>query len=306
MTAKKVLMIVNPVSGVNHKKKQLLITLAQEYLKEPHFALTVATTNFAGHAIELTREAVEQQSDLVVAVGGDGSINEIAQVLAGTQTALAIVPLGSGNGLAHFLKIPFDLKRALNLVAEGNVIKADTVSLNDHFFVSVAGVGFDALVARRFALEPRRGFFSYLKVVVREYFRYRPKKYHIVADGVEIVTRALFITFANSDQFGYKTTISPTADICDGKVDICIVQKIPFWRIPQLAWLTYTRRIDRSSFVQIVKASEATITRKKGKYLNLDGEPVKLAKSLHLKVNPASLKIIVPPTINQQPEDDRV
>jgi len=117
-----------------------------------------------------------------------------------------------------------------------------------------------------------------------------------VADGVEIVTRALFITFANSDQFGYKTTISPTADICDGKVDICIVQKVPFWRIPQLAWMVYSRRVDRSKYVQIIKASEATIERKKGKYLNLDGEPLKFAKALNLKVKPASLNIIVPDT----------
>lgn len=294
MNPLKVMMIVNPVSGVNHSKKKVLLDLASTRFTAPHYSLQTFITSHQGHATELAREALAQQYDRVIAVGGDGSINEIARVLVNTPVALGIVPLGSGNGLAHFLQIPFDLEQALDVIANNHQIKADTVILNDQLFVSVAGVGFDALVARKFADEPRRGFFSYLKVVVREYFRYRPKKYHIIADGVEIVTRALFITFANSDQFGYKTTISPTADICDGKVDICIVQKIPFWRIPQLAWLTYTRSIDRSKFVQIIKVTEASITRKKGKYLNLDGEPVKFAKELHLKVNPASLQIIIP------------
>jgi len=296
MDDKKVMMIINPVSGVNHRKKKVLAEMAVRVFGEHGRKLQIEYTTHPGHATELAKQAVARQFDMVVAVGGDGSVNEIAKVLVDTPVALGIIPLGSGNGLAHYLQIPFDLNKALQVTVNGNLIKADTVLLNDEFFVSVAGVGFDALVARKFADEPKRGFWAYLKVVVREYLRYRPKKYHIDADGVQIVTRALFITFANSDQFGYKTTISPTADICDGKVDICIVQKIPFWRIPQLAWLVYARRIDRSKFVQIIKASEATIIRKKGKYLNLDGEPVRFAKELHLKVKPASLNILVPRT----------
>lgn len=293
---KKVLFIINPVSGVHHKMKNQVAQLAPDFLKAPEYQVEVVYTTHAGHATELAQRAVEQQFNVVVAVGGDGSINEIARVLVDTPVVLAIIPLGSGNGLAHYLKIPFNIKQALDVIVSNHQVKADTVMLNDELFVSVAGIGFDALVARRFASEGRRGFLTYLKVVVREYFLYRPKKYHIVADGAEIITRALFITFANSDQFGYKTTISPTADICDGKVDICIVQKIPFWRIPQLAWMVYSRRVDRSKYVQIIKASEATISRKKGKYLNLDGEPVKFAKALNMKVKPASLNIIVPDT----------
>lgn len=297
MTENRVMMIINPVSGVNQQKKKVLAGMAARVLEGQGKELRIEYTSHQGHATELAKQAVEEQFGMVVAVGGDGSVNEIARVLVDTPVVLAIIPLGSGNGLAHFLRIPFDLNKALQVAVSGTLIKADTVVLNDEFFVSVAGVGFDALVARKFADEPKRGFWAYLKVVVREYLRYRPKKYHIEADGVQIVTRALFITFANSDQFGYKTTISPTADICDGKVDICIVQKIPFWRIPQLAWMVYARRIDRSRFVQIIKASEATITRKKGKYLNLDGEPVRFSKELHLKVKPASLNILVPRTL---------
>ncbi|HBZ65625.1 MAG TPA: diacylglycerol kinase [Bacteroidales bacterium] len=293
---KKVLFVINPVSGVHHKMKSQVAELAPDVMNPAAFEVEIVFTTHVGHATELAQRAVEQHFSVVVAVGGDGSINEIARVLVDTPVALAIIPLGSGNGLAHFLKIPFNVKQALQVIANNHLVKVDTVMLNEEFFVSVAGIGFDALVARRFATEGRRGFLTYLKVVVREYFLYRPKKYHIVADGVEIVTRALFITFANSDQFGYKTTISPTADICDGKVDICIVQKVPFWRIPQLAWMVYSRRVDRSKYVQIIKASEATIERKKGKYLNLDGEPLKFAKALNLKVKPASLNIIVPDT----------
>lgn len=294
MVKKKILFIVNPVSGVNQKRKSQLADAIPGVFDSQHYSVSIGYTSYPGHAIEMSEAAVANKTDVVVAVGGDGSVNEIARVLTGTPVALGIIPFGSGNGLAHFLKIPFTLKGALALIEADRRVKVDTVTLNDEFFVSVAGVGFDALVARKFAAEPRRGFWAYLKVGVREYFSYRPKKYHIVADGVEIIARALFITFANSDQFGYKTTISPSADICDGKVDICIVQKIPLWRIPQLAWMVYTRRVDRSRYVQIVKASEAIITRKKGKYLNLDGEPVKFAKEMHLKVNPGSLNIIVP------------
>lgn len=295
MTEKtKILFIINPVSGVKHKKKQDLPNLIEGLFPKEAFMCNISYTEYAGHARALAAQAVEEKYDIVVAVGGDGSINDIARALKFTNTKLGIIPLGSGNGLSHFLKIPFQLKKALEVIKEGHVIKADTVTINHELFVSIAGLGFDASVAKHFAEGSSRGFFSYLKSVISLYFSYRPKKYHIVIDGQEIVERALMINFANSNQFGYKTAIAPQADITDGLVDITIIKKTPLFIIPIIIFKLFRGKIDKSKYVLTLKAREAFITRKKGKYLNLDGEPIKFEKEIQLKVNPASLQVIVP------------
>jgi len=291
---KKILFIINPVSGVKHKKKQELPRIIEEIFPKEEFLCNISYTEYAGHARLLAAQAVEDNLDIVVAVGGDGSINDIARALTFSQTKLGIIPLGSGNGLSHFLKIPFQLKKALEVIKEEAVIKADTVTVNNELFVSIAGLGFDASVAKHFAEGSSRGFFSYLKSVLSLYFNYRPKKYHITIDGNEIVERALMVNFANSNQFGYKTTIAPQADITDGLVDITIIKKMPLLKIPIVIFKLFRGKIDQSRYVLTLKANEALITRKKGKYLNLDGEPIRFEKEINLKVNAASLQIIVP------------
>lgn len=288
---KKILFIVNPFSGVgrhksieNHIKKGLNTTL---------FDYTVKYTEAPQHATELTKNAIENKFEIVVAVGGDGTVNEVAQAIVGTDAILGIVPSGSGNGLARHLNISVNPKKAIQVINQLNVKKIDTALANEQFFVNLAGVGFDALVAKKFAGQRRRGFFKYFKIAVWEYLRYEPTKFTMIVDGQKIKRKALFISFANSDQFGYNTSIAPQAKIDDGFIDISIVKKIPLWKTLFTATLLFSKQINRSKYIEVLRAKEVEIIRKK-KTIHLDGEPIKMGKNLVVKINPSSLSVLVP------------
>jgi len=238
--------------------------------------------------------AVENHYDIVVAVGGDGSVNEVAKGLLGSSTSLGIIPAGSGNGLARHLKIPFNPHNALKVIEAGNGIQIDTVKVNDEIFTSIAGVGFDALVAKKYANAGKRGFWSYFRIVTQEYVTYKPKKYWLTIDGKKMTTRALLIAFANSSQFGYNTAIAPDAELQDGLVDVCIVQKIPILEAPFISNLLFLKKIDKTKYVDIIKAKNIILERRKDRVINLDGEAVKVGKTLNITVCPNSLHVIIP------------
>ena len=241
-----------------------------------------------------SRNAVNQGSDAVIAVGGDGTVNEIARGLVGTDIPLGIIPAGSGNGLSRHLKIPMNPKKALQILNEFRTVKIDTATLNESLFVSVAGVGFDAAVARKFSKAGKRGFRTYFNIVATSYPFYKPKKYHMVIDGKEITRRALFVSFANSNQFGNNTSIDPNAIVDDGFIDVCIVRKVPLWKIFILAPLLFIKKFDRTHYIEIIRAKEVELIRKKGKSGHLDGDPFKAGKNIHLKIQPLSLSVIIP------------
>jgi YegS/Rv2252/BmrU family lipid kinase len=287
--------IINPVSGIHHDKKTKLIKLLEQQAADKHIDYQLFFTEYAGHAFLIATEAIKQGFDTVVAVGGDGSVNEVAKALAGTTINLGIIPLGSGNGLARFLEIPFNLQQALDTLLNAKVLKMDTILINHSIrMVSIAGLGFDARVARLFAKESRRGFFTYFKIALKQYLAYNPKKYSITIGQDHLEVQALFISIANSNQFGYNTTIAPQADITDGLADIVIVSKVPYYKTPLVAGLLFSKKIDHSKYVTTLKAEEFTIVRKKGKFINIDGEPIKVRKDLHFKVDKHSLNILVP------------
>ena len=291
---KRVLFIVNPVSGVNQSRKAVLADAISNNLDNSLFECEIKYSESAAHVRELSKEAADAGVDIIVAVGGDGTLNQVVKGMIGSGAALALVPAGSGNGLARHLGIPVDTEQSVRLIANGNSRLIDTVNLNDDLFVSIAGVGFDALVAKRFSQGTRRGFFSYFKIVTNEYAWYRPRKYKMEIDGKQVVRQALFVSFANTDQFGYNTIISPEAKIDDGLVDVCIVKKVPLLYAPRVVGLLLSRRIDSSGFVEIIRAREIKLSRNKNRVVNIDGEPVKLSKDLRISVNPLSLKVIVP------------
>ncbi len=291
-TRKKILFIVNPFSGVGrHKSIEKHI---EKVLDHNLFDYLVKYTEAPHHATELTINAIENKFEIVVAVGGDGTVNEVAQAIVNTNVILGIVPSGSGNGLARHLNISVFPEKAIQIINKLNVKKIDTALANEQFFVNLAGVGFDALVAKKFAGQQRRGFFKYFKIAVQEYLRYEPTKFTMIVDGQKIKRKALFISFANSDQFGYNTSIAPQAKIDDGFIDISIVKKIPLWKTLFTATLLYSKQINRSKYIEVLRAKEVEIIRKK-KTIHLDGEPIKLSKNLVVKVNPSSLSVLVPP-----------
>jgi diacylglycerol kinase family enzyme len=215
--------------------------------------------------------------------------------MIGSESVLGIVPGGSGNGLARHLGIPLVAEKAVRLIFNGEISKIDTGTVNDRVFVSIAGVGFDALVARLFSENKRRGFLTYLSLIAKQFSRYREKKYTIEFENGEILTtRALFISFANSNQFGYNTTISPNALLNDGFLDVCIVKKPKFIDLPGILNLLLLKKIDQSQFVQIKPAKIIIMKRSKNRFVNIDGEACKLKKNLKVEVNPLSLNVIIP------------
>ncbi|MBL7137372.1 MAG: diacylglycerol kinase family lipid kinase [Bacteroidales bacterium] len=288
----RILFVVNPVSGSGRQKK--IGKVVEKYLDNSRFSYEVLFTEEKGHASRLAREAVEEGASVVVAVGGDGTVNEVGQGLVGTDTALAIIPTGSGNGLARHLRLPLNFRKAIRIINQGNRQKIDTATLNGALFVNMAGVGFDAHVARKFEQATGRGFFSYFSISTVSYRKYKPKKYKITIDGKVVRRRALLISFANSSQFGNNTTIAPNASLDDGFIDVCIVRKLPFWKIILLSPLVFTRKFDKTPYLEIIRAREVIVKRKKGKYIHLDGDPRKEGKTLTVKVHPLSLQVIVP------------
>jgi len=288
---RKLYFVINPISGT-HRKDNLREKIEQ-YIDKEYFDYDFFYTEYPLHAREICENAVRNKVDIVVAVGGDGTINEVVNGIHGSEILLGILPFGSGNGLARHLKIPFNLRDAIELINKGHFQKIDTISVNDRIFVNVAGIGFDAMVAKKFSKSSKRGFLSYFKIVSKEYNYYRPKKYLLIIDGQQIVTKALMIVFANSDQFGYNTSIAPDAKIDDGLMDICIVKKVPALQVPFLLQLVFLKQFDKTKYIDIIRTNEVIVKRKRNKVVNIDGEPVKLEKELKLKVNNKSLNVIV-------------
>ncbi|MBW7848408.1 MAG: diacylglycerol kinase family lipid kinase [Bacteroidales bacterium] len=290
---KKIRFIVNPIAGQHSKES--FPKLVENFFDQGNAYYEIHFTHYVGHATELANEAVKENFDLVVAVGGDGTINEVARCLIHSQTVLGIVPSGSGNGLARHLNIPIDMEKALQVIREGHVVQIDTVKINHEVFISIAGVGFDALVAKHFAQDPNRGFFSYFKIVAAHYQRYKPEEYTLVLDNNKTIrTKALIISFANSNQFGYNTTIAPDASLNDGLLDVCIVKKPPLLEMPIIINLLFLKMIDKSKHVTIHKAHTVKLVRSAADVVNLDGEPVMMDENLLAEVDPLSLNVIIP------------
>jgi len=293
MLKKKIYFIINPVSGQG--RQNVFEKIIPEFLDLSKYEYYISYTSESGEATKLSRNAAEKgDCDIAVAVGGDGSINEVAKGLVNTNIPLGIIPCGTGNGLANYLGIPFNFKKALNIINAANVRSIDTATVNEKLFISIAGVGFDAFVAKKFSKIKTREFWAYLNIVIREYPRYKPEEYIIEINNTIIKTKALFVSFANSNQFGFNATISPSATINDGLIDVCIFNKAPLIEAPVLAQLLFFRAIDKSRHMEIIKASEVKLIQPHNDYIHIDGEPVKLGEELNIKVKPLSLNVIVP------------
>ncbi len=289
MSKKKICFIVNPVSGIGRQK--VIEKLIDEKLDRSLFDYEIAYTKAAKHAIELSKEAASRNIDIVVAVGGDGSVNEVSKGLINTSSAMAIIPTGSGNGLARHLNIPLNLKKAMEVINTGKQTSMDTIQMNEETFANVAGVGFDAHIGWEFAKFGKRGFLSYIKVITRELSQYKAQDFELIIDGKNTIKNAYLISFANGSQWGNNAYIAPTADISDGLIDIAILKDFKFMSALSIGYRMFTKSLDKSSFLEIIKAKEV-IVKQKGTIAHIDGEPIEIGNELRIKINPLSLKVI--------------
>jgi len=288
---KKILFVINPISGTG--RHQSVVSLINETLDKERFDYKIVFTKAPKHATELAREAVQQNYNVVVAVGGDGTMHEVGKGLIGSKTAMAIFPRGSGNGMARNMNIPMKLKRAIKVLEECKTVKIDTVSINNEKFIGIAGLGFDALIAWEFAHFGKRGFQSYVRIVLREFAKYKCHDYDLIIDGKTYLKNAFLISFANSAQWGNNAIVSPKATINDGIIDVCVMKEFPAHLLPILAMRLFSNTMDKSRYMEIIQGKEVII-KQHVDYIQLDGDTYELGKELHIKVNPKSLNMVVP------------
>jgi diacylglycerol kinase (ATP) len=283
--------IINPIAGTRTKAN--IPELIDNLIDKNRFEPVIQFTECAGHAVKLARQMSKEDIPVVVAVGGDGTVNEIARSLIHTGTALGIVPCGSGNGLARHLGIPVNIKEAILLLNNSKVVEIDYGKANDIVFFCTCGVGFDALVGHIFANSNSRGFFTYLKSIFREFVKYRPRKYKLKTKNRKFKRRAFLVTFANASQYGNNAYIAPNADVQDGLLDVCILEPFPAYKVFDIGLKLMRRKIDRCRYVQILQTDEVTIKRKKRDVFHFDGEPCMMKKKIKIKIHHKGLKVVV-------------
>lgn len=287
---KKILFIVNPISGTG--KQQKVMYYIDKYLDKTQYDHTIKYTEKPKHAKEIT-QTLSEKFDVIAAVGGDGSVNEIGSTLINHSTTLAIVPVGSGNGLALHLGISTKLKKAITIINQGKTTSIDTVKVNDTYFLGTGGLGFDALIAKKFAAAPTRGFLTYVKIICQVYFNYKENNYQLMVDGKTIDKKALLLTIANSNQYGNNAFISPNSVIDDGYFRFIILEKFSWLYIPEFIYRIFNKSFTQFKFVTEIKGKQATITTSQTS-MHMDGEPTEVKSPISFKVIPQSLKIITP------------
>lgn len=288
---KKILFIINPISGVGkHRTAEKVI--AKE-LDKTLFDYEVTYTKAAKHAIELSKKGAAENFNIVTAVGGDGSVNEVGRSLVGTSSALAILPCGSGNGTARHLKLPINITKAIQVINRNNIAKIDTFNINNETAINTAGIGFAAHIAYEFSKFKKRGFRNYLKIAIRDSFKYTAQPCSIEINGNKKEVRSFIIDVCNGTQWGNNAVIAPHAKNDDGILDLCSVRDFPFVNFPFMAARLFTQSIHRSRFVEISKIQEALI-RQERTLAHIDGEPIEIGNELRIKINPFSLHVVVP------------
>ena len=285
---KKIVFVINPNSGTHNSSTFLKHV---EKVMDAHFEWSVRFTERANHATEIAAEAVKNGADAVIAVGGDGTVNEVSRALIDTETALGVIPSGSGNGFARHLKIPLSEKAALRRIMNFETLRIDTAILNDTSFIATAGLGFDAEVGWRFSELDKRGMASYVKATAETFFKFKPEYYELVIDGKEMITKAFLLTFANVGQYGNNAWIAPSASVTDGKLNVCILKEFPPLLAPEILFRLFNRQIEESKYYQMIHAEKILV--KNPKKFHLDGEPLEASGDLHIAINPASLNVIV-------------
>ncbi len=287
----KICFIFNPFSGA--RKIGRFEEIIRQNLDLDRFDYFIHETKSPKDAMRITSGLVKENFDIVVAAGGDGTINEIVHGMGNSPLILGIIPTGSGNGLARHLEIPLETEKAIKLINHMKTRTIDIATINGYPFASIAGLGFDATVANKYRKLKKRGFYGYFRVVVKEFFRYREREYQLEFNDQKITRRALLLSIANSNQFGYNTIIAPKAELDDGLLDVVIMKKFPIGEIPRMIGLLFTGKIDQSSYIESFKTKEIFILRKAGKRVNIDGEAIMLGKEIFIRIQPAAIKVIV-------------
>ncbi len=289
---KKIAFIINPISGsINKRSTTQLIKDVLSQNDKVSYEIILWSSPEQRH--EISKKIKESNYDIAVAVGGDGTINQVAQAVVNTNTALGIIPMGSGNGFARHLGIPLNTKKALDIILNGKQIEIDSGQIDGHLFLCTCGVGFDALIGNLFATSKSRGFFTYCKLTLGALKNYRPEEYEITIDDKPIHEKAFLVTIANASQYGNNAYIAPTAKINDGILNVTLIKQFPFWKIPSIAIKMFNKKIASSAYVNTYQAKKVILQRKQPGPLHYDGEPLSGKRTVFAEIFSKSLKVVV-------------
>lgn len=289
-----ILFIINPKSGTDRK-----IYIRQsigKHIDTKKYDYKIRYTEYAGHAEVIAREAATAGIDIVVAVGGDGTVNEVARALIHTNTALGIIPCGSGNGLARHLQLPIDPEGAIKMINAGIIKSLDYGTMNGLPFFCTCGMGFDAFVSMKFAHSGKRGLISYIENTLRETLTYKPDTYTLRFDDTEVQQRAFVIACANASQYGNNAFIAPAASMSDGLMDITVLEPFPPIEAPQLALQLFNGTLTTNSRVKTFKAKKVRITRNGNDPVHVDGDPLTTAQEIEVEIHPQGINMVVNPS----------
>lgn len=291
MNKKRIVFILNPISGTISKAG--IPNLIEERLDKNKFDYNIVETQYAGHATELAKQAVEEGIDIVVAIGGDGTVNEVGRSLINTQTAMAILPCGSGNGLARHLNLPMNLKKCVDVINECDIRTLDYGIINDHPFFCTCGMGFDAFISMQFAQAGKRGPITYMQKVLEEGLKYQPETYEIEdEDGVKRY-KAFLVSAANASQYGNNAYIAPQASMSDGLLDIIIMEPFDILEAPQVAIELFNKTLDKNLKIKTFKSKRIHVHRKKEGVIHYDGDPVLSSADIDISIVPKGINIVI-------------
>ena len=298
-TKKDITFIINPISGTQSKDD--LPRLIDESLDKTRFDYDIRLTEYRGHAAELTRRCVAEGRDIVVAVGGDGTVNEVARSLTHTHTALGVIPCGSGNGLARHLCLPMDAAKALQIINHCQIESFDYGVINNLPFFCTCGMGFDAFISLKFAEAGKRGPVTYVENVLKEGLKYRPETYEIVDDSGIHRYKAFLIACANASQYGNNAYIAPGATMRDGEMDVIIMEPFDALEAPQIAADLFMKTLGNNSKIKTFRTKSLHIHRHQPGAIHYDGDPIMTGTDIDVHIEHLGIDIVTNP---EATEDD--
>lgn len=284
---------MNPISGTSDKKD--IPYLIEELLDKEQFDYSIRETEYAGHAYEIAKESKEQGIDIVVAVGGDGTVNEVGRALVHSNTALGIIPTGSGNGLARHLLIPMKIKGAIQVLNDCEITDLDYGIINEHPFFCTCGVGFDAFISEKFAEAGKRGPITYLENILKEGLKYEPETYEIEDENGTIKKKAFLISCANASQYGNNAYIAPQASMSDGMIDVIIMEPFDALEASQISIEMFNKTLDKNNKIKTFRSKEIKIYRKAPGVIHYDGDPIDTGKEIVVTLKEKGIKILTNP-----------
>lgn len=287
---KKIVFILNPISGTHNKV--VIPQMIASRLDKDKFDYQVKLTEYAGHAADIAKQCAKDNIDIVVAIGGDGTVNEVARSLTHTNTALAIIPCGSGNGLARHLCIPIDIKKSIDIINQCNIEELDYGIINDLPFFCTCGMGFDAFISLKFAESGKRGPITYVENVLKEGLKYKPETYEVIDETGAKKYNAFLIACANASQYGNNAYIAPHASMSDGLLDVIIMEPFTAFDAPQISFDMFNKTLDKNSKIKTFKTKSIRIHRNGPGAIHFDGDPIMTGEDIDVRIENRGIKIV--------------